>query len=84
MASICTELMTLAAEMRISERLMPDKICRTCGEELISYSQCFECKRPIQQICIKCGKKTIERFHLGCFKEARQNLSAVIGMSLAE
>gem|GEM_PF-1038948 len=63
---------------------MPDKICRTCGEELVGYSQCSECKRPIQQICTKCGRRTAERFHQGCFAEARQNAFIPARISMAE
>ncbi|NHI04359.1 hypothetical protein DYY67_1217 [Candidatus Nitrosotalea sp. TS] len=63
---------------------MPDKICRTCGEELIGYSQCFECKKPIQHICIKCGKKTIERLHLRCFAHTRHDFSVPTSISLTE
>ncbi|MDE1861295.1 MAG: hypothetical protein KGI33_00115 [Thaumarchaeota archaeon] len=48
---------------------MPDKICRTCGEELMAYSQCSGCKRAIQQICIRCGRRTVERIHTACFPQ---------------
>lgn len=53
-------------EMRL---MMPDMSCRTCGSELITYSQCSECKRLLRQICVRCGKKTEERIHLNCFSK---------------
>jgi len=46
---------------------MPDESCRCCGTELIGYSQCSECRRPIQKICTKCGRKSAEQFHDHCF-----------------
>lgn len=83
MTTICVGLKFHLVFLYNSDK-MPDKICRICGEELIGYSQCFECKRPIQQICIKCGKRTMERFHLRCFSQAKHNLSMPTSISLAE
>ncbi len=72
--TICAKLKFRPVLLYNSDNGMPDQICRTCGEELVGFSQCFECKRPIQQICIKCGKRTIERFHSRCFTQTRHNL----------
>ena len=66
------------------EKAMPDKICRACGEELVGFARCSECNRSIQQICINCGKRTLERFHLQCFSQIRCDLPISTRLSLAE
>ena len=65
-ATICAWLKFHRVVLYGGEKEIPDKICRMCGEELMVYSQCFYCKRAIQQICIRCGRRTIERIHLDC------------------
>ncbi|MGI0017322.1 MAG: hypothetical protein ACREA1_01285 [Nitrosotalea sp.] len=42
---------------------MPDKLCRTCGGDLIKWSTCAECRKVVQKICTTCNVKTIEEFH---------------------
>lgn len=42
---------------------MPDKLCRTCGGDLIKWSTCSECRNVTQKICTTCSVKTIEEFH---------------------
>src|SRR5574340_1608709 len=42
---------------------MPDKLCRTCGGDLIKWSACSECRKITQKICKACNIKTIEEFH---------------------
>lgn len=42
---------------------MPDKLCRTCGGDLIRWSTCTECRKVIQKICRTCCVKTAEEFH---------------------
>lgn len=42
---------------------MPDKLCRTCGGDLIRWSACSECRKTIQKICKSCNVKTIEEHH---------------------
>ncbi len=42
---------------------MPDKLCRTCGGDLIKWSACLECRKTIQKICKSCNVKTIEEHH---------------------
>jgi predicted amidophosphoribosyltransferase len=46
---------------------MPDESCRTCGGTLKKCSLCAECRKAIQQICTRCGLKTIEQLHADCF-----------------
>ncbi len=46
---------------------MPDESCRTCGGILKKCSLCAECRKVTQQICVKCGLKTIEQLHSDCF-----------------
>ena len=46
---------------------MPDESCRKCGGMLAKCSLCAECKQLTQQICLKCGSQTHERFHTRCF-----------------
>ncbi len=43
---------------------MPDKLCRTCGGDLIKWSTCTECRKITQRICTICNAKTLEDFHL--------------------
>ena len=42
---------------------MPDKLCRTCGGDLIRWSACSECRKITQKICKACNAKTIEEVH---------------------
>ncbi|MHB8602108.1 MAG: hypothetical protein ACYC6W_08905 [Nitrosotalea sp.] len=42
---------------------MPDKLCRTCGGDLIKWSTCSECRKVTQKICTTCSVKTTEEFH---------------------
>lgn len=42
---------------------MPDKLCRTCGGDLIKWSACSECRKITQKICKACNIKTIEEYH---------------------
>ena len=42
---------------------MPDKLCRTCGGDLIKLFACSECRKITQKICKACDTKTIEEFH---------------------
>ena len=42
---------------------MPDKLCRTCGGDLIKWSACSECRKATQKICKSCNMKTIEEHH---------------------
>ena len=42
---------------------MPDKLCRTCGGDLIKWSACSECRKITQKICKTCNVKTIEEIH---------------------
>lgn len=42
---------------------MPDKLCRTCGGDLIKWSTCTECRKVTQRICRMCNLKTLEDFH---------------------
>ncbi|NHI04310.1 hypothetical protein DYY67_1168 [Candidatus Nitrosotalea sp. TS] len=46
---------------------MPDELCRKCGAMLMKFSLCAECRRALQQICPKCGQKTVEKIHRDCF-----------------
>ena len=46
---------------------MPDESCRKCGGMLIKSTLCASCRGTIQRICIKCGLKTAEQVHNGCF-----------------
>ncbi len=43
---------------------MPDTLCQNCGNELQIESICYECRKPIQQICNQCGYATFEQIHL--------------------
>ena len=45
---------------------MPDKSCRTCGGELISYLICSECRKPTQRICKICDNMTTQEYHQNC------------------
>jgi len=42
---------------------MPDKLCRTCGGDLIKWSTCTECRKVTQRICGTCNLKTLEDLH---------------------
>ena len=42
---------------------MPDKSCRICGEELVKWSTCYECRKVTQKICRICSLKTTEDYH---------------------
>lgn len=46
---------------------MPDESCRKCGTGLMNCALCPECREVIQEMCPKCGTRTIERFHSKCF-----------------
>lgn len=43
-----------------------DTLCRKCGESLLEFSFCVECKEPIQQICSVCKRMTEEQYHKDC------------------
>lgn len=45
---------------------MPDKLCRTCGGDLIKWSACSECRKITQKICKACNIKTVEELHSHC------------------
>jgi rRNA maturation protein Nop10 len=42
---------------------MPDESCRKCGEMLYVFSKCSECRIITREICLKCGRKTMIRYH---------------------
>ena len=42
---------------------MPDKLCRSCGGDLIKWSACTECRKITQRICGTCNLKTLEDLH---------------------
>ncbi len=42
---------------------MPDESCRKCGAMLYDFSKCNECRIIIQEICLKCGRKTLIKYH---------------------
>ena len=46
---------------------MPDEHCRKCGNEQIPYAKCAKCRSDIQKMCISCGQRTLEQFHVNCF-----------------
>jgi predicted amidophosphoribosyltransferase len=58
---------------------MPDENCRNCGGNLTRYALCSECKGIMQKICIKCGEKTLEQFHLRCFYYIESTIKESIG-----
>lgn len=43
---------------------MPDQSCRKCGQYLKIFSKCFNCKEILQEICVMCDEKTLQRFHI--------------------
>jgi len=45
---------------------MPDESCRKCGEELVEYIKCKECRKPTRFVCIKCGSKSSFQYHFTC------------------
>ncbi len=42
---------------------MPDELCRSCGGDLVTHSQCGECRKVIQKICKTCDSLTRKQFH---------------------
>ena len=42
---------------------MPDSSCRNCGNNLYVFLKCVECRIIYQEICLKCGKKTLPKYH---------------------
>jgi hypothetical protein len=60
---------------------MPDESCRTCGGELISYTKCSECRKPIQRICKICGTMTEQEYHQNCLHTI--SLKTTNGMHMA-
>jgi hypothetical protein len=42
---------------------MPDECCRKCGNQLRNYLKCTNCHILFQEICLKCGEKTLPKFH---------------------
>lgn len=42
---------------------MPDESCRKCGNPLYDHLKCAGCHMIFQEICMKCGQKTIPRYH---------------------
>ena len=46
---------------------MPDESCRNCGHNLYDFLKCQECGMLYQEICLKCGKKSLLRYH-NCLK----------------
>ena len=43
---------------------MPDESCRNCGNKLYFYIKCNGCRVIMQEICLKCGTKTLPRYHM--------------------
>ena len=46
--------------------VMPEELCRKCGEALHEFSFCVRCRQSIQRICSVCKRKTEEQFHDYC------------------
>lgn len=46
---------------------LPDTLCRLCGNDLIGYSRCVNCRQVNQLKCIKCDTITDIKFHYTCF-----------------
>lgn len=42
---------------------MPDESCRRCGNSLYDHLKCLECHIIFQEICMKCGQKTLPKYH---------------------
>ncbi|HKU33883.1 MAG TPA: hypothetical protein VJR22_08580 [Candidatus Nitrosotalea sp.] len=42
---------------------MPDESCRSCGGDLVTLSQCGECRKVVQKICKTCDALTRKQFH---------------------
>jgi len=42
---------------------MPDESCRNCGNRLYDFLKCQQCGILYQEICFKCGKKLLPRYH---------------------
>ncbi|AJZ75881.1 hypothetical protein SU86_005320 [Candidatus Nitrosotenuis cloacae] len=46
---------------------MPDESCRNCGGSFVRCAICAQCRGTIQNICVKCGTRTLEQVHSDCF-----------------
>lgn len=42
---------------------MPDESCRKCGGSLSLVSKCFECKKPLEQLCTNCKNIIFDAVH---------------------
>ncbi|QLH06242.1 hypothetical protein C5F50_03480 [Nitrosopumilus ureiphilus] len=42
---------------------MPDESCRKYGNKLYDFSKCSECRISYIEICLKCGQKTLPKYH---------------------
>ena len=47
-------------------QVMPEELCRKCGEPLYEFAFCVRCHQLIQQMCNVCKRKTEEQFHDRC------------------
>ena len=42
---------------------VPDESCRKCGNSLYDHLKCMGCRMIFQEICMKCGQKTLPKYH---------------------
>ncbi len=71
----------------MKEKKTHDEFCRKCGGKLVNWSSCYECKKPIKRICVKCGSHTDEMIHVPCFYHVepfQTQISVELGSAIKE